>query len=317
MSLSSVVALLRGRWPALLTVAGLTLGPAVAATALIDVLGPRAQAVVNGTVVTAGDPWASLVVSGIAGGDAGRVVVPPLMALAGFVALSVGLRVLSGEPFGQAWRPSGVPSGSWLALGTMLALLVVAAISVVLVAANGINPLVGLAAALVFAFELARLVLVLPATLIDRQDVVGALARATSVSRRRYLSTGALLIALWVGSPVVLLGIANRLSDPPPRLGDSWVGDVLGAEVASLSRRWTSPPPWLPATWWPLATGPATGCASCSTTTRVWRWSRSAADATQFGAALRPPPQEALAVRTSRRPYDQHRVRWPYGHRDR
>lgn len=222
MSLSSVVALLRGRWPALLTVAGLTLGPAVAATALIDVLGPRAQAVVNGTVVTAGDPWASLVVSGIAGGDAGRVVVPPLMALAGFVALSVGLRVLSGEPFGQAWRPSGVPSGSWLALGTMLALLVVAAISVVLVAANGINPLVGLAAALVFAFELARLVLVLPATLIDRQDVVGALARATSVSRRRYLSTGALLIALWVGPPVVLLGIANRLSDPPPRLGDSW-----------------------------------------------------------------------------------------------
>ncbi|HEX5995121.1 MAG TPA: hypothetical protein VFY84_08290 [Jiangellales bacterium] len=227
--------LLRHRWRPLLVVAVLTLGPAVAATSLIEVLGSRTGAIVNGSVVAATDHWTDVVVAANAGGTAVRVTVPVLLALAWFVALGVGLRVLAGSPLRAIWREfSAARLGSWLALGAVLgalALLSLYASAVLAGLIDGNSAPLGVIAALLCAYGLARLALALPAMLVDGYDLPGSLRRAASITRGRALLNGTALILIGVVPPSVLPMLIDARILPT---GDTWIVDVIWTGVASL-----------------------------------------------------------------------------------
>ncbi|MBX6749175.1 MAG: hypothetical protein IRY85_05790 [Micromonosporaceae bacterium] len=223
---------LRTRWSALLAVAGLTLGPAVALTSLLFVLDSNTGAIINGSIITNYEPTVrTLVVLSIMNGQAQvRVVIPLLVALAWFIGLGTALRVLAGRSVRTAWRR--VPPArlaEWLALGALLAGLALLGLHASVAAAGRFGGPAGVLTAVLWTYGLARLALALPAMLVDGRRLPDALRRAV-VARRGHLATGALILPT-VLSPAVVLAWLDPAILPT---GRSWVSDVLWSAVVLL-----------------------------------------------------------------------------------
>ena len=110
--------LLRHRWRALLVIAAVALGPALAATSLIEAFGSQDVAIVNGSMVPGPgvSTWAQVALSAAVGDAQVRMTITPLVALAWFLALGVGLRVLAGAAPWAAARQVTSRLWGWLAL---------------------------------------------------------------------------------------------------------------------------------------------------------------------------------------------------------
>jgi hypothetical protein len=220
---------LRNRWPALLAVAGLTLGPAVAATTLVEVLENRPGAIINGSIVSDDDftLWTRVVLSTTSGPAQVRVSVPLLVALAWFIGLGIALRVLAGHSMWTAWRR--VRLAEWVTLGALLAVLALLGLHAsVAVAGHLGGPLGGLTAGL-WTYGLARLALALPAMLVDGRHLSVALRHAV-FARGGHASTSALILVT-VAFPAVLLALLEPGIMPT---GRTWVADVWSAVVSLL-----------------------------------------------------------------------------------
>lgn len=220
-------ALLRGRWPALLLVAGLTLGGAVMATSLIAALANPSGAVING-VVTGPRPWTEMVLAAEVDGSPVRLTVPVLLALAWFVGLGASLRLLAGRPARSSRL--GPWLWSWLGLGAVLGALALlsAAASVVLAGIIGAGG--ALIGGLLGAYGLARVALAMPAMLVDGYDLSASLRRSVTVTRGRTLTVGTMLLAVGLG-PLVAVALVGPWLRPA---ADSWVGDVLWAAAVGM-----------------------------------------------------------------------------------
>ena len=219
----------RDRWPVLLAVAGLTLGPAVTATTIVDVLAARGDAIVNGALISYGEPtvWTRVVLTAASGAAQARVSVPILVVLAWFIGLATTLPILAGRPVRTAWRR--VPPTEWLALGALLAALTLVGLQAAVAAAGHLGAPAGWLTAALWTYGLARLALALPAMLVDGRRLPKAL-RHVVVARHGHAATVALIVVTVV-APAVILALLGPGITPT---GRTWVGNMLWSGVASL-----------------------------------------------------------------------------------
>lgn len=223
---------LRTRWAALLTVVGLTLGSAVAATSLLVVLDNHGAAIINGSLVNDREPTVrTLVVLSMSSDQAQlRVTIPLLVALAWFIGLGTALRLLAGRALRTAWRrvrPARL--AEWFALGALLAALTLLGLYASVAVAGHLGGALGGLTAALWTYGLARLALALPAMLVDGLRLPAAV-RSAVVARRGHAATGALIL-LTVVAPAVAFLLLDPAIMPS---GRTWVGDVLWSAVVPL-----------------------------------------------------------------------------------
>jgi hypothetical protein len=182
------MAALRRHGRMMLVVAVVALVPALAVTALLDAVGTRDGAIVNGLLAPDGptDPWTTARITLTFQGAELNLAVPVLVVVGWLAAIAVSLELLGGATVRLAVRDAARRAVPLLGVTVLLILLGLAALylglATAVIVGNGVTGGAGVAlgAGVAFAglFAPARLALALPAIAVDGIEVSTAMRRA-------------------------------------------------------------------------------------------------------------------------------------------